>query len=106
MGMVGCFRQISPWLFEQLISKQQLVEPFLLVGYGGLLEQTLPQVVAAVENDPFITEMARDMKNEIQVMVPEDADRIIQEASSPARISRQELAGNPPDSHWQIGTQR
>ena len=83
MGMVGCFRQISPWLLEQLTSKQQLVEPFLLVGHRGLLEQSPPEVVAALENDPFLMEMARDMEMEIRGMVPEIADRIIEEASGP-----------------------
>ena len=84
MGMVGCFRQISPWLLEQLISKQHLVEPFLLVGFRGELEQSPPQVAAALKNDPFLMEMAQDMELQIRGMAPESADKIIQEASGPA----------------------
>jgi Domain of unknown function (DUF1877) len=84
MGMVGCFRQISPWLLEQLISKQHLVEPFLLVGFRTELEQSPPQVAAKLKKDPFFMEMAGDMEMEIRGMAPEDADRIIQEASGPS----------------------
>ncbi len=83
MGMVGCFRQISPWLLEQLISKQQLVEPFICVGGRGLLEQSPPQVAAALKNDPFLMEMTQDMEMEIRGMAPDNADKIIQEASGP-----------------------
>jgi hypothetical protein len=53
MGTVACFRQISPWLLEQLISNQTLVEPFLLVGFGGLRDQSPPQVVAAPDKSPY-----------------------------------------------------
>jgi hypothetical protein len=51
MGTVERFRQTSPWLLEQLISNQALVEPFLLVGYRGLLDQSPAQVVAARKPD-------------------------------------------------------
>jgi Domain of unknown function (DUF1877) len=84
MGTVARFRQISPWLLEQLISNQTLVEPFLLVGYRGLLDQSPPQVVAAPKHDPFFMEMAQDMEFQIRALVPKDADKIIQEASGPA----------------------
>ncbi len=84
MGMVACFRQISPWLLEQLLSNQMLVEPFLLVGFRGLLDQSPPQARAARKPDPFILEMAQDMEFQIRALVPKDADKIIQEASGPA----------------------
>jgi hypothetical protein len=84
MGTVERFRQISPWLLEQLISNQALVEPFLLVNIRGLLDQSLPQGVAARKPDPFLMEMAQDMEFQIRALVPKDADKIIQEASGPA----------------------
>ncbi len=84
MGMEGCFRQVSPWLLEQLISEQALVEPFLLVGFRSFIEQSAPQVVAALKNDAFLMEMAQDMELQIRALVPIDADKIIQEASGPA----------------------
>ncbi len=87
MGMEGCFRQISPWLLEQLISEQSLVEPFLLVGFRSFIEQSPPQVAAALKNDAFLMEMAQDMELQIRGLAPENADKIIQEASGPARIS-------------------
>jgi hypothetical protein len=84
MGMVAGFRQVSPWLLEQLISEEALVEPFLLVGFRSFIEQSPPQVVAALKNDPFFMEMAQDMELQIRALVPKDADKIIQEASGPA----------------------
>ena len=84
MGTVARFRQISPWLLEQLISNRTLVEPFLLVDYRALLDQSPPQVVGSPKPDPFLIEMAQDMEIQIRALVPKDADKIIQEASGPA----------------------
>ena len=72
--MEGCFRQVSPWLLEQLISEQSLVEPFLLVGFRSVVEQSPSQVGAALKNDAFLMEMAQDMELQIRGLVAEYAD--------------------------------
>ena len=83
MGMVAHLRQISPWLLEQLMSEQSLVEPFLLVGFRAELEEAPHPVRSNLKNDPFFMEMTQDMENVIRGLAPEKADKIMHEASGP-----------------------
>jgi hypothetical protein len=83
MGMAAYLRRISPWLLEQLKSEQSLVEPFLLVGFRAEIEASPHQVPSNLKNEPFFMEMTQDMENMIRALAPENADKIMREASGP-----------------------
>ena len=72
MAREGRFRQVSPWLLEQPISEQSLVQPFLLVGFSLEMFSQSPSQVAAALKDAALSywKMAQDMELQIRDLVP------------------------------------
>ena len=95
MGMQASLRQISPWLLEQLMAEQSLVEPFLLVGFHAEHEASPHQVRSNLKNNPFFMEMTQDMEKHDPRPSPQKCRQDHTGGKWAGAVPRQKLAGNP-----------